>query len=215
MRALMNNRLGPVLAALLAALTVTAASPALSDERARAPWRENRRLAAEVALAGTPKPYFIFDLERRNIALKTRGMTLLEIPVLEQGIWGPRPAIGPTRVKHRDALARPEVRPGEEKTAATLEQQILELDDMPTLYRMQLAGGMEILVLSRADGGLGNWRNRAGVWRWWLTRPLVTLRQRRQRQEAATVYVVLKPQDAQRLYWSLFEGLDGILVPPP
>ena len=45
-------------------------------------------------------------------------------------------------------------------------------------------------------------------------RPLVTLRQRRERHETTAIFLILKPEDAQRLYWTLFEGLDGILIPP-
>jgi hypothetical protein len=203
-----------VLPALLAALLLGAASPARPAGDALSLWRENRRLEAEAVLAATPKPYFELDLEHRRISLKTRAMVLLEVPVQEQGLWGRRLAVGPTSVLRRDALARPAVAIGEEKNPSSLDDQLLELADMPTTYRLGLAGDVDVEVLPLATGRWPRWRQRLGVWRWQLTRPLVTLRQRRERHETTAIFLILKPEDAQRLYWTLFEGLDGILIPP-
>ena len=141
-------------------------------------------------------------------------MVLLEVPVQEQGIWGRRLAVGPTSVVRRDALARPAVAIGDEKDPLSIDDQLLELADMPTTYRLGLAGEVDIEVLPLATGRWPLWRQRLGVWRWRLMRPLVTLRQRRERHETTAIFLILKPEDAQRLYWTLFEGLDGILIPP-
>jgi len=203
-----------VFLALLAVLFLGTIAPARSADDALSLWRENRRLEAEAVLAATPKPYFELDLEQRRIFLKTRGLVLFEVPVQEQGLWGRRPAVGPTSVVRRDALARPAVRTGDDKTPETLDEQLLELADMPTSYRLGLAGEVDVEVLSQATGNWPRLRQRFGVWRWQLMRPLVTLRQRRERHETTAIYLILKPEDAQRLYWSLFEGLDGILIPP-
>jgi len=202
----------PVLLATV--LMGTTASPARSADDARSLWRENRRLQAEAVLAATPKPYFELDLEQRLVSLKTRGMVLLEVPVQEQGIWGRRLAVGPTSVVRRDALARPAVAIGDEKNPSSLDDQLLELADMPATYRLGLAGEVDIEVLPLATGRWPLWRQRLSVWRWRLMRPLVTLRQRRDRHETTAIFLILKPEDAQRLYWTLFEGLDGILIPP-
>jgi hypothetical protein len=200
--------------ALLAALLVAAAGPGRADDDAQSLWRDNRRLEAEAALAVTPKPYFVLDLVRRRIALKARGMVLFEVPVEDSGFWGRRLVIGSTAIERRDALARPAIRPGEEKTQETLDEQILELADMPAEYRLHLAGDVEVEILPLAEGRWPVLRQRARIWRWRLTRPLVTLRQRRERHETTTVFLVLRPEGARRLYWSFFEGLDGILIPP-
>ncbi len=201
-------------ALLVAALFGAAAPPARSADDALHLWRENRRLMAEAALAATPKPYFELDLEARRIALKSRGMILFEMPVHQMGVWGRRLAVGPTAVVRRDALVRPAVIPGNEQTKETLDQQLLELADMPTSYRLGLSGEVDVEIFPLAEGRWPIWRQRLRVWRWNLSRPLVTLRQRRERHETTTVFLVLRPEDARRLYWSLFEGLDGILIPP-
>lgn len=195
------------------ALLGAAAAPARPDDDALSLWRENRRLQAEVVLAATPKPYFELDLEQRRIILKTRGMVLFEVPVQEQGLWGRRPAVGPTSVVRRDALVRPAVHTGDEKTPETLDDQLLELADMPTSYRLGLAGEVDVEIIPLATGRWSILRQRVGVWRWRLMRPLITLRERRQRRETTALFLILKPEDAQRLYWTLFEGLDGILIP--
>lgn len=204
-----------LLSALLASLLLgAAAAPARPSDDARALWRENRRLQAEAVLAATPKPYFELDLERRIFVLKTRGMALFEVTIQEQGLWGRRPAVGPTSVVRRDALPRPAVRTGEDKTTESLDDQFLELDDMPTSYRLGLAGDVDVEVIPLAAGRWSSWRQRLGVWRWRLVRPLVTIRERHERRERTAIYLILKPEDAQHLYWTLFEGLDGILIPP-
>jgi hypothetical protein len=200
--------------ALLALLLLGGAAPARPADDARTLWRENRRLEAEAALAATPKPYFELDLEQRRISLKTRGMVLFTVPILESGLWGRRLAVGPTAVVRRDALSRPAVAIGDEKNPSSLDDQLLELADMPTKYRLGLAGEVTIEVLPLAAGRWPLWRQRLEVWRWQLMRPLVTLRQRRERHETTSVFLILKPEDGQRLYWCLFEGLDGIVVPP-
>jgi hypothetical protein len=200
-----------ILASLLVAAAAGRARPA---DDVQSLWRENRRLEAEASLAATTKPYFVLDLERGRIALKARGMVLFEISVEESGFWGKRMAIGSTAIERRDALNRPAIRPGEEKTQETLDAQILELSDMPSAYRLHLAGDVEVEIRPPAEGRWSGVRQRLSTWRWRLTRPLVTLRQRRERHETTTVFLVLKPDDARRVYWSFFEGLDGILIPP-
>lgn len=204
----------PLLPALLALLLLGVAAPARPSDDAFSVWRENRRLAAEVVLAATPKPYFELDLEHRTVVLKTRGMALFTVPVQEFGLWGRRLAVGPTSVVRRDALVRPAVAIGDEKNPSSLDDQLLELADMPTRYRLGLAGEVDVEIIPLATGRLPLWRQRLGIWRLQLMRPLVTLRQRRERHETTALFLILKPEDAQRLYWTLFEGLDGILIPP-
>ena len=203
----------PALAAALLAAALAAPAAAADDQ---ALWRRNRRLAAEATLAATPKPYFVFDFEERRLALMTRGMSLFELPIEQAHLWGRRPAIGPTAVEARDALARPEIKPGDDRPdkPMNIDDQLLELVDMPARYHMRLAGDVEIEVVPLAEGRWPLWRQRLDIWRWRLSRPLVTLRQRRERREATTVLLVLRAEDARRMYWSFFEGLDGILIPP-
>jgi hypothetical protein len=205
-----------VLPALAAAL-LAAAAPALSaagDDEAL--WRRNRRLAAEAALVATPKPYFVLDFEARRLSLMARGLSLFELPIEQALLWGRRPAIGPTAVEARDALARPEIKPGDDRPdkPMNIDDTLLELVDMPARYHMRLAGDVEIEVVPLAEGRWPAWRQRLDLWRWRLSRPLATLRQRRERHETTTVLLVLRAEDARRMYWSFFEGLDGILVPP-
>jgi hypothetical protein len=208
----------PVIAALavsLLGLGLAVPSPAADDVQTL--WRRNRRLAAEATLSASPKPYFLMDFEGRRVALMARGMVLFELPVAEALIWGRRPAIGPTAVEERDPLARPAIKPGEEKPAggmASIDEQLLELVDMPTRYHMRLAGDVEIEVVPVATGRWPQLRQSLDDLRWRLSRPLVTLRQRRERRETTTIRLVLHAADAQRLYWSFYEGLAGILIPP-
>jgi hypothetical protein len=174
-------------------------------------------LSAEYALAQKPKMYYLVDLEAGKITFRSRGMTLKEIPIVGKGLWGAPLTISQRTVVQKDALAqaaRPEIKPGEEKTAAQLDESILELSDMPSTYRLSLSGDVNVLVMPVAQGARERLRLRARVWRWWVTRALVTLQERRERRETTALLLVLDPQDAQSLYWTFAEGLEGIVVPP-
>jgi hypothetical protein len=200
----------------LAGLVLLAASAAAQPGPA-ALWRENLRLAAESALAQKPKMYYLLDLEARTITFRTRGMTMKEIPIVAEGMWGGQLTLSQRTVAEKDALAqaaRPAIKPGEEKTAAQLDESLLELSDMPLTYRFSLSGDVDVLVLPVVQGTRERLRQRAYLWRWWVTRALGTLRERRERRETTALFLVLAPQDAQSLYWSFAEGLEGIVVPP-
>ena len=209
----MRRAVPTALAAVL--LAAALAAPAAAEDPA-ALWRRNRRLAAEAALAATPKPYFIMDFEGGRVAFMTRGMALFELPIERAFLWGRRPAIGPSAIEARDALPRPEIKPGDDRPdkPMNIDDTLLELVDMPARYHMRLAGDVEIEVQSLAEGRWPRLRQRLDFWRWRLSRPLATLRQRRERRETTTVLLMLREEDARRMYWSFFEGLDGILIPP-
>jgi hypothetical protein len=97
------------------------------------------------------------------------------------------------------------------RSPETLDQQLLELDGMPTSYRLFRRGRRGQMLPRGGDGR----RDSARISGAGASRPLRTLRERRERRETTTIYVVLQPVDARRVYWSFFEGLDGILIPPP
>jgi len=180
-------------------------------------WRENLRLTAEYSLARKPTMFYVLDLEARRIMLRARGMNLREIPIAALGIWGRPLPISVHRVAQKDALSqpvRPAITPGEEKSAAQLDDSILELNDMPTFYRIGLENGIEILILPVAESFMARFLEQFTLLRWRLTRPLLTLRDRRERKESTSLYLVLKAHDAQSLYWSFYEGLEGVVVPP-
>jgi hypothetical protein len=180
-------------------------------------WRDSRRLEAEAELAQKPKSYFVLDLAARRVAVKARGMDLLRIPVEETGYWGRRLTPGPTALVAKESLkqpARPQIRPGEEKKDETLDEQILEVKDMPTAYHLRLEDGLDVQVLPAAEPGF--WpqlRRRLRFWRWGVERALATLRERREHRETRSLYLVLQPEAARALYWSLYEGIEGVIVP--
>lgn len=204
------------LALLLPALVAAgdpAAGAADADER-RALWQENRRLAAEVELAAKPKSYFVVDLGRRTVELKVRGTPLAAVPIGDFGVWGLSPRARLRALEGKDALSRPEIRPGAEQTTENLDARILELSDMPAAYTVRLGGGFTLRVMPAAEGVAGRLASAFRLLSWRLSRPLATLRDRWTRRESTSVYIVVRPDDARRLYWSLYEGIEGIVVPP-
>jgi hypothetical protein len=205
-----------LLAALLASALALAAPPRAAAEPpaadVRALWRETRLAEIEAELAQKPKSYFVLDLAARRVSLKARGMTLKELPVADFDVWG-RLVVGPTSLVQKDALARPAIKPGEEKSQETLDQQLLEVADMPAEYRIGLGRGVAVDVFSTPAGGFrASLRHRARLWRWRLARLPQALRDREERRESTSLFLVLAPADARSLYWMLYEGIEGIVV---
>ena len=152
----------------------------------------------------------------RRIALMARGMVLFEVADPGAGVWGRRLAIGPTAVGAARRARAAGDRPGEEKSRRRSTSSSSSWSTCPPRYRLRLAGDVDDRGRARSPRGAGrSGASASSIWRWRLTRPLVTLRQRRERHETTTVLPgAASPEDAQRLYWSFFEGLDGILIPP-
>jgi hypothetical protein len=215
----------PLLAILLTLLlwVPTAAADELADQA-----QTNRLLQAEFELAKSQKLYFVFDLQASRILYRVSGVTVAELPILSLRSWG-RPADGlaytlasrtarkkPEREQiaipdgkeeEKPAAPTPPPKPGEAPKAPEL--QALEIADMPTQYTLVLNDGTLLTVrstLPESSGFSEKIRHFYDKYSWFISRPLISIWQHRQRNTYNEMLLTLPEREARMLYWSFQEG---------
>ncbi len=208
---------------LLPALLST---PALADEEADLQ-ADNRLFQIELRQARADRLYVLLDLRERAVSLKSSGVTLKRMAILDERVRGaylePKlrqmvkkkgarpPRRQEVRIQNGEEEARP-LRPS--APPQEMELQALELEQMPGRYRLVLDDGTLISVRSEGPGfwaALGRgWSDfwggigRLGRGSWNL------LTGRRQTE----VVLTLSLQDARQLYWSFAEGAACLIRTP-
>lgn len=182
----------------------------------------NRQLKAEMELAKKSQLYVVFDPSQRQILLKTSGMTLSTLSVKRLIQWGgvpdaklrklaskeaeqapQREKINPTPVEESEAAkpATPPATAGSNVAPKKFELQALEIDDMPTNYRLHFDDGLLITVRAETEetGGLRSFFVRC--W-WYLSRPLISLWSYFAGTDYNETILTMSLRDARQLYWS-------------
>lgn len=213
-------------AALLIALALVSQLLPGSADAARLPTdpaREARALEAEIAMAARQKIYCILRAPNPTLLIKAAGVTLAAIPATRFAYWGDAPPIRPAVLLHKSALRRPTIRPaakapsdsetpGVSRPAQPLA--VLEVNDMPIRFQMELDHGLRIAVRPEPDGVLPRLREAAYSLAWYLARPLPTLWHRARGRPYTAVYLRLAPGDAQTLYWACADGSELLVLAP-
>jgi hypothetical protein len=182
---------------------------------------ENRLLESELKLAKKPQIYFIFDLKNRVIFLKSRGIIFKELKIEDIKLWGYPVDIKPHTLLKKSTLFQPrreKIKPKkpDQKTEKIepFEIKALELEDMPTSYRLTLDEGIVISVRAEANGvisALSNTIHRIG---WYLSRPILTLWNSVRNKPFTAIYITLTKEDARSLYWHFPEDTESIIYNP-
>jgi hypothetical protein len=221
----------------LALLAVGAMFPAAAPAR-NLP-AENRLLEEEIKLSKDGKPYIIIDLESGGILLKVKGLALRNFPVESWRLWGGAADLRPLLLSGRKATRepeRPELRPDAAPAPGAPPKpepapappppptdpakpkdpdlEALELRDMPIEYLLDLEDGTRIMVKNAPVG----WKEKLGHWwyraKWWVGAPWQTIRLAMRQEHYRAMSMILKPEDAQALYWAFPEGTPCIIYAP-
>jgi len=193
-------------------LVLLLASPvAAAPERVSLDWSK-RLLAAELELARGNRVYFFIDLPAAVIRFRASGVTLAELPVHRQRIWGV-PATEPqTRLRKKDALFEPQrtvikLSPAvkEPQLTTPAEPPALELSDMPTRYRLQLEDGTVLRIVPRQSTLGGRVLEGGRTLVWLLTRPLISVWNFLCRRPYTEIRLELDADAGRLLYWSMNE----------
>jgi hypothetical protein len=217
---------------LLLLLAASAASPAGAAQppalgRNPPTLLENQHLASELALAGKPLFYLVFDLASSRVQLKARGRTFRSWEIRSLSFWGTGVPPTPLKLEGKSALFAPhrvtiEPIPAEETAAEadssgeisvpdTFEVEALELPDMPSSYSLSLSEGVRISVSPTARGLIARIRRLLhGAW-WNATLPLRALWWRIWGKPFVAVELVLEREDARALYWAFPEGSSALI----
>jgi len=185
-------------------------------------------LSSELTLAKKPIIYFIFDLENKEVLLKSRGTVLKKMKIDDIKFWGDPVITGtqtmisksalfkePKRVNIDPDKAREEEETKEtSQTPGTFEIDALELKDMPTTYHLEFSKGVFISVRPMASGIISGIPALANYAAWYISRPLLTVWYSIQGRPYTSIYLTLSEEDARSIYWSLEENSVNIIYQP-
>jgi hypothetical protein len=190
-------------------------------------------LSAEYGLAKDAKFYFVFDVLGRKIELRARGMVLKTWPIREMRFWGQPEFEGTVELVKKTTLKAPErivIKPGDAEpsikvpapkpgvspltaTAADYDLEAIELRDMPNRFVLDLDNGLHISVKAATGEKPGLGQRLKELWRWYIALPLRDLAGKRGPHDLAELELTFeKEQDAQSVYWHLFDGIKGVIL---
>lgn len=202
------------------ALTVIASAAGVDDE-ARRLYLENRLLDSELKMARGKKVYFLFDLGKKKITLKTSGLSIDEFDIKASDVWGAIPNPKPHKLLKRTALIGPsrhkidpekEAEEAENIDPAKFELDVLEIKDMPTDYSLTADDGINITMRS-SDGFITGLYERIYYLGWYFSRPPMTVINRVMGRPYTSVYLRVGTQAARHVYWSFPEGTECLVSP--
>jgi hypothetical protein len=173
---------------------------------------ENRLLELELTLAGTDRIYAVFDLPRKEIRIKAKGLLLVKIPLCDLKTINNYNKVEQVVLDRRTSfqkLARQEITPGKKETEST--GKALELIDMPANYILHTRDGSKLRVLAHPQESL-----LTRFWHflvWELTGLNAMITRRHGQSDITSGMLRLAPGDARALYWYFPEGTEALIVP--
>jgi hypothetical protein len=163
----------------------------------------SRVLEEELKLASRPQTYLIIDLVTQSLHIKSRAVTLHQIPIDRSTALFSEVMIGTFRVVARPAVVRRKIDP-----TAAIEQEPISLADMPIHYELSCSPGLTLVVMPRAMDHPLQWTWVSGhlLWRqltnwglaWFVGSP---------NARHPVLRITLSPDHAQSLAWSLVDGM--------
>jgi hypothetical protein len=185
-----------------------------------------KRLEMELELSQTEQPYFVFDLEKFCIELRSKGILLRTWTPKTQEIYGDPVPFGPLELlarKTKNPPRRDKIKPGEPPAPAlTASGKFLltnyEIDDMPARYSLHFKNQLELHVYS-PESETGFWsglRRRLGDLTRTAALPLRTILSRiRHTSYTRLDWIMATPQEAQSLFWVSGEKTPWLIIFPP
>ena len=194
---------------------------------------KNTLLQAEFDLSRKKQIYLYLNLEKSQFDIRSSGMTVSTIAIIEIRPWGPLPEPGlhliadKDRVPEREkiqipppegeeaaAKPAPPVDPAAPSVAKKFDIQATEVTDMPTNYTLKLEGGGVLVIksLPAKDDGKRTIAQRFEKPLWKASRALHSVLQHYKQEPFTELLLILSPEDAQRLYWALPVG-SALLIP--
>lgn len=194
------------------------ASPNASADEVRDLKVENELLESELVLAQKAELYFIFNMKDKKVYLKTRGAARKEMPIERAKAWNLNAASKPQALLKKSALFKPkrdEIDPKENASdSPKIEIDALELEDMPSRFKLVLENGLVIKVRPTSSG-LMSYPEKLWSWlTWHISSPLLTVWHSFGKTPYSSLIIYIDKKDAQSLYWSFYEGTRCIIFNP-
>lgn len=180
----------------------------------------NRTLRAELELAKKPKIYFTLDLDGQKVQIKSSGVVLRELPIVGFSHWG-RPSAKVSRaLLEKQSLFEPQrnvIDPEaakKKKEGEKFELKTLELDDVPSNFRLVFDDGTRITVKGVGESLPAKLAQSLANGFWHLSRPLIFNWKFLTGQPYTELLLILPRDEARRVYWSISEGVPCLIYWP-
>jgi hypothetical protein len=178
-------------------------------------------VASEYALAKEARSYFVLDLGTKKMELKAKGMVMKSWTLRGIKFWGVPDLPKVVEISGKSALKSPkrfEIKPvsvdqgAEESDPGEYEVDALEVTDMPGGFALISADGVRMSVRTkpRSFGSIPG--SLISLVSWHAIVPIRHLiRTLRGKKEFEVEVTVAGKRDAQEVYWTFFEGIQGII----
>lgn len=187
-------------------------------------YEEQELLKSELKLAKTKHLYFVFDLRKKKVSIKSIGITLKEMGIEDMRFWGKPLEPEVYMLLKKSALMKPKrekIEPKKEEDNGKFEIKALELSDMPKRYRLTLSKQIDqhrevIIITIRpvTQGFISTLSNILSLTGWYITRPLFTIWYYLKDKPFTSIYLTLQEEDVRSIYWSFTEGAESIIYNP-
>jgi len=163
-----------------------------SAEELEAVREATRVLEEEVRLSTRPQLYLLLKLEDRKLILKGRGVELRQLPIEEWSVSNEHELGRVFALRSRPPVPRPKTKPGKDPTLEPIEVQ-----HMPPSFELIFDPNLAILVGP-------SWREQPWLW---VRTTVEDWYQRVRHPETIHLRLVVAPETAQFLAWSVLEGM--------
>ena len=191
--------------------------PAFAGDEKEIYIRENRLMEEELKLSRKPDVYFVFNLKEKIIYIKSRGISLKEMPINGFNCLGTHVSVNAYQVRKKSTFNEPEreiIKPGEIKKNDKYKVDAFELSDMPSRYTVVLDNGAAIYIQPLTEGIASGISNASYSSVRFLTRPVLILWNVLKGKPYTAIDIVLDKTDARAIYWSLTENSNTIIDTP-
>ncbi len=170
-----------------------------------------RVLEEELKLAARPQTYLLIDLVVGTIHIKSRGLGLHQMPIVQWSAGSPEELKGIHRLVARPQVVRRKIEPG-----AGVEQEPISLADMPVDYVLSFAPGLTVSVVPVAakDNFLQGIVFLGKAWWRHLKSWSGAAATDQSSATAAQLQVTVSVGHAQSLAWSLVDGMALVIRRP-
>ncbi len=157
----------------------------------------NTVLQDEIKLAARPQTYLLVDVHQGVVLVKARGIEIHRLLLLSWRARGDQPPMGLFRLTARPPVDRPKTRPGEDAT-----EHPIDLSDMPAEYQLILEPSLVVAIGPPVQDHPWLWLR--GLIREGWNRAF-------SKGSDAWLRVVLPPESARSLAWSVNEGMPVLI----
>lgn len=176
--------------------------------------RENLFLNSEYHLAKTSQIYVVFNLVEKKVLIKARGLVLKEFPILSYERWGYKVIPRPLKLTEKGWLIkweRKRIVPSKDGGNLHLDQNFLEVDDMPSRYKLKWNRSVWIFMRSEPENIFSRILNLLLILKSFFIKPIDSLIYPLIGRRYTEIEIYLKEKDSKSLFWSLQEGYQGII----